>query len=164
MLLLSFVRLLCYNSYLRSLVPAFNECVDWFLERLKPLADGKTQVPMGEEFANLTLNIISRVCIAVSAQIHTAQEILLSVMCMQYIFPCIQTGQNVLVHYSTPYILQVAFGLDFSNQTWSDKFLGLKYAKVDGKLTSLVGHTLQGLQDSMYHPFMQVSSTVAANN
>ena len=49
------------TSYLRGLVPSFNECVDMFLERLRPLADGKTEVPMKEEFASLTLNIISKV-------------------------------------------------------------------------------------------------------
>jgi len=35
--------------------------VDEFVERLIPLANGKTQVPMKEEFAALTLRIISKV-------------------------------------------------------------------------------------------------------
>ena len=51
------------NSYLKGLIPSFNKCVDQFLEKLKPLADGKTQVPMVEEFATLTLDIICKVCV-----------------------------------------------------------------------------------------------------
>jgi len=35
--------------------------VDRFLERLTPLADGKTQVPMKKELSMLTLDIISKV-------------------------------------------------------------------------------------------------------
>jgi len=42
-------------------VPSFNECVDRFLARLRPLADGKTQVPMKIEFTDLTLDVISKV-------------------------------------------------------------------------------------------------------
>ena len=49
------------NSYLKGLIPIFNECVDQFLERLRPLADGKTQVPMKEEFAAVTMDIICKV-------------------------------------------------------------------------------------------------------
>lgn len=50
-----------HYSYLKDLIPSFNECVDQFLERLRPLADGRTQVPMKEELATLTLSIISKV-------------------------------------------------------------------------------------------------------
>ena len=39
----------------------FNECVNTFLERLKPLADGKTEVPMKEAFHNMALDVISKV-------------------------------------------------------------------------------------------------------
>ena len=49
------------NSYLKGLLPIFNECVDQFLERLRPLADGETQVPMKEEFAAVTMDIICKV-------------------------------------------------------------------------------------------------------
>ena len=42
-------------------MPAFNECVDQFLARLKPLADGETQVQMKLEFTDLTLDVISKV-------------------------------------------------------------------------------------------------------
>ena len=55
---------LCYYSYLKSLVPVFNECVDQFLERLRPLADGKTQVSMKEQFDILTLDVISKVLLS----------------------------------------------------------------------------------------------------
>ena len=52
----------CFDfSFLRSLVPVFNECVDQFLKKLRPLADGQTQVPMKDEFSSLTLHIISKV-------------------------------------------------------------------------------------------------------
>lgn len=51
--------LLC--SYLKSLVPSFNECVDQFLERLRPLADCRTQVSMIQQFSELTLDVISKV-------------------------------------------------------------------------------------------------------
>lgn len=50
-------------SYLKSLVPSFNECVDQFLARLRPLADGKTQVSMSDHFANLALEVIGKVYI-----------------------------------------------------------------------------------------------------
>ena len=53
------------HSYLKGLIPSFNECVDQFLERLRPLADGKTEVPMMEEFGTLTLDILSKVCVCV---------------------------------------------------------------------------------------------------
>ena len=58
------------DSYLKGLVPSFNECVDRFLERLRPLADGKTEVPMMEEFATLTLDVICKVCICTQSLAH----------------------------------------------------------------------------------------------
>ena len=39
----------------------FNECVNTFLERLKPLADGKTEVSMKEAFHDVSLDVISKV-------------------------------------------------------------------------------------------------------
>ena len=39
----------------------FNECVDTFLERLRPHADGKTEVSMKEAFHEATLDAISKV-------------------------------------------------------------------------------------------------------
>jgi len=48
-------------SYLKSLVPSFNECADRFIGRLRPLADGKTTVPMKEHLAEVTLDVISKV-------------------------------------------------------------------------------------------------------
>jgi len=58
------------DSYLKGLVPSFNECVDRFLERLRPLADGKTEVPMMEEFATLTLDVICKVCMCTQSVAH----------------------------------------------------------------------------------------------
>ncbi len=49
------------TSFLRGLVPAFNDCVDSFLEELKPQANGKTPVAMKLEFKRLTINVISKV-------------------------------------------------------------------------------------------------------
>ena len=48
-------------SYLKSLVPSFNECADKFIQGLRPLADGKTTVPMKEHLAEVTLDVISKV-------------------------------------------------------------------------------------------------------
>jgi len=42
-------------------VPSFNECVDKFIQGLRPLADGKTTVPMNEHLAEVTLDVISKV-------------------------------------------------------------------------------------------------------
>jgi len=52
---------LSIHSYLKSLVPSFNECADKLIERLRPLADGKTTVPMKEHLAEVTLDVISKV-------------------------------------------------------------------------------------------------------
>ena len=48
-------------SYLKSLVPSFNECVDRLVAGLKPLADGRTSVPMTDQFSSVALDVISRV-------------------------------------------------------------------------------------------------------
>ena len=48
-------------SSLKDLLPVFNECVDAFLEGLRPLADGKTEVPMKEAFHEAALDVISKV-------------------------------------------------------------------------------------------------------
>ena len=42
-------------------MPSFNECADKFIEGLRPLADGKTTVPMKEHLAEVTLDVISKV-------------------------------------------------------------------------------------------------------
>ena len=55
-------------SYLKSLVPSFNECADKFIERLRPLADGKTIVPMKEHLAQVTEDAISKVCLQYQTQ------------------------------------------------------------------------------------------------
>ena len=48
-------------SSLKDLIPKFNECVDTFVEKLRPLADGKTEVPMKEAFHEAALDVISKV-------------------------------------------------------------------------------------------------------
>ena len=46
---------------MKDLLPVFNECVDAFLERLRPHADGKTEVSMKEAFHEAALDVISKV-------------------------------------------------------------------------------------------------------
>ena len=43
------------------LLKPFNEIVVKFLEQIKPLADGKTEVLMKVHFGEMTLNVISKV-------------------------------------------------------------------------------------------------------
>ena len=50
-----------FNSSLKDLLVKFNECGDAFLERLRPLADGKTEVSMKEALHETTLGVISKV-------------------------------------------------------------------------------------------------------
>ncbi|KAL5489556.1 hypothetical protein EMCRGX_G018662 [Ephydatia muelleri] len=49
------------RSSLKELLPKFNECADMFLERLRPYAGGKREVPMKEAFHEVTLDVISKV-------------------------------------------------------------------------------------------------------
>ncbi|KAL5473738.1 hypothetical protein EMCRGX_G028273 [Ephydatia muelleri] len=49
------------QTSLKDYLPVFNECVDTFLERLRPHADGKTEVSMKEAFQEATLDVISKV-------------------------------------------------------------------------------------------------------
>ncbi|KAL5473722.1 hypothetical protein EMCRGX_G028256 [Ephydatia muelleri] len=49
------------RSSLKDLLVKFNECGDAFLERLKPHADGKTEVSMKEAFHETALDVISKV-------------------------------------------------------------------------------------------------------
>jgi len=49
----------------------------------------------------------------------------------------------------------VAFGSDFT-ETWSDKSLGLKYTKGNGKLTFFVKHALEGVQSAFRNPTLKV--------
>ena len=48
-------------SYLKSLLPSFNECTDKLLDNIRPLADGRTTVPMKQHLAEVTLDVISKV-------------------------------------------------------------------------------------------------------
>ena len=50
-----------FCSYLKTLLDPFNEMVEKFLDNIKPLADGKTVVPMKRHFGEFTMNVISKV-------------------------------------------------------------------------------------------------------
>ncbi len=49
------------HSYLEGILPAFNGCIDLFLEKLAPFTDGVTPVPMKEHLSEVTLDVISKV-------------------------------------------------------------------------------------------------------
>lgn len=55
------VSLILLHRYLKGLITTFNECVDEFLAKLLPCADRKAQVPMRDEFAAVTLKVVSKV-------------------------------------------------------------------------------------------------------
>ncbi len=57
----SFYPLFLHCSYLKGLVPSFNSLVDDFLEKLKPLADGKTVVPLKDHIQSFVLEVVSKV-------------------------------------------------------------------------------------------------------
>ena len=48
-------------SFLKTLLAPFNEETNKFIEQLKPLADGATEVPMKLHFGDFVLNVISKV-------------------------------------------------------------------------------------------------------
>ena len=48
-------------SYLKTLLEPFNEIANNFIDRLKPLADGVTAVPMKTQFGEFFLKVISKV-------------------------------------------------------------------------------------------------------
>ena len=50
-----------YYSYLKTLLKPFNEITNEFLEKLKPLADGDTKVPMKVHLGEFSLDVISKV-------------------------------------------------------------------------------------------------------
>ena len=54
-------RMSCECSSLKDLLPVFNDCTNIFLEKLRPLADGKTEVSMKEAFHEVALDVISKV-------------------------------------------------------------------------------------------------------
>ena len=61
------------SSYLKGLVPDFNTLVDDFLEKLKPLADGQTVVPLKDHIRKFSLSVLSKVqCSVTKAQLDTA--------------------------------------------------------------------------------------------
>ena len=48
-------------SYLKKMIPEFNQCVDKFLDKLESAANQKTQVSLRDELALLTLTVVSKV-------------------------------------------------------------------------------------------------------
>ena len=60
------LAMLIYNiifvvSYLKTLLIPFNEMVEKFLDRMQPLANGSTIVPMKVHFGEFTQDVISKV-------------------------------------------------------------------------------------------------------
>jgi len=53
--------LFLFLSYLKTLVEVFSETTTEMVNEIKPLADGKTVVPLKKYIRQLTMNIISRV-------------------------------------------------------------------------------------------------------
>ena len=53
----------------------------------------------------------------------------------------------------------MAFGSDFT-ETWSDKSLGLKYTKGNGKLTFFMKHALEGVQSAFRNPMLKVCGSL----
>ncbi len=49
------------KSYLESILPAFNDCVNLFIEKLRPSADGVTPVLMKQHLSEVTMDVISKV-------------------------------------------------------------------------------------------------------
>lgn len=49
------------SSFLNSLIPCFNECADGFVQRLRLVANGVTNISMKDEFNHVTRTVISKV-------------------------------------------------------------------------------------------------------
>ena len=58
---LSAYNIMLFHSYLKTLLVPFNEVTSKFIEKLRPLADGATKVPMKLRFGEFTLDVISKV-------------------------------------------------------------------------------------------------------
>lgn len=58
-------RVSFHSSYLKTLLKPFNEIANEFLDKLKPLADGETKVPMKTHLGEFSLDVISKVDIAI---------------------------------------------------------------------------------------------------
>ena len=71
-------------SHLKTLIPSFNECADRLVEKLTPLADGVTLVPMKKELSIVTLDVISNVSLGVGAckTISTGLPVKVSTDCL----------------------------------------------------------------------------------
>ena len=103
----SFLLLMHIYSYLKTLLPSFNECCDKLLDGIRSQADGKTTVYMKQHLAEVTLNVISKVG---DTRTHTHTH--------THSHTHVHSHTCIHVHAHT----QVAFGSDFS-ETWDDKSL-----------------------------------------
>ena len=56
-----FIQFTCFSSFLQQLYPKFFESVEDFIKRLKPLADGKTQVSLKKQVYAASMDVISKV-------------------------------------------------------------------------------------------------------
>ena len=59
-----------YYSYLQSILPGFNKCVDTFIDKLTLLADGVTPVPIKEHLADVALDVLSKVNVCNSFMLY----------------------------------------------------------------------------------------------
>jgi len=51
-----------FYSYLKTLVKTFSEITNNTINEMKPLADGKTEVPLKKYMLQLAMNILNKVC------------------------------------------------------------------------------------------------------
>lgn len=53
----------CFPSFLQQMYPKFVDSVEDFIKRLKPLADGKTQVSLRKQMYAASMDVVSKVSI-----------------------------------------------------------------------------------------------------
>ena len=68
----------------------FSEIVSKFIDQLKPLADGKSEIPMKVKFGEFTLDVISQVQRILT--VWYQRTMILFLMYLQLIFIYIHTG------------------------------------------------------------------------
>ena len=79
-------------SCLKTLLDPFNETVDRFIDRLQPLADGKTPISMSIKFNEFTLEVISKVIKHKAIDMYSY-----SAACMSLFFHTIPADALILV-------------------------------------------------------------------
>eukprot|EP00731_Ephydatia_muelleri_P008149 Em0004g487a len=102
------------RGYLKTLVPMFEKCVNKLLDQLRPLADGRTEVPMKKHLSDAATDVISKVAFASDfsdvCQIKLAGLRNITVVegkvdsLIQYVFVGVQKSlNNPLYKYFHPY-------------------------------------------------------------